>query len=194
MRASTILHGLLSSVLLLGPSAVAVALPDPTISHGVHVELGPPRQTGSLFHWKIKNTLETAVFVYDFYLWGPALHIGTKADKTVFETAPTAEERSCPPYRFPPVLLLAIGPGRTIEGDFVDSPPEGLEGRPVSLQVAVGTEPYSVVTEAARFYNSNCEHNPYDAIVRWGTVVESAPVRWKPGDGKVPAHDGPRRP
>jgi len=194
MRTSNILHGLLSGVLLLGFSAVAVARPDPRISQGVHVEVGPPRQTGSLFHWKIKNTLETAVFVYDFYLWGPALHVDTKADRTVFETAPTAEERSCPPYRFPPVLLLAIGPGRTIEGDFVDSPPEGPQGKLVSLQVAVGTEPYTVVNAAARFYNSNCEHNPYDAIVTWGTLVESAPVRWKPGDVESPTYEGPRRP
>jgi hypothetical protein len=181
-----ILHRLLPSALLLGLSTVAFARPNPTVSQGVHVELEAPRQTGSLFHWKIKNTLQTAVYVYDFYLWGPALHVGVRADRVVFETAPIAEVRSCPPIRFPPVLLLVIGPGRSIEGDFVNAAVRDLEGKPVSLQVAVGTEPYSVVSEAARYYNSNCEHNPYDAIVRWGTLVESSPARLGASGDKRP--------
>ena len=177
MRCETIPRRLFPCVVLLGFSAVVLAGPDPRISQGVHVEVGPPVQTGSLFHWKIKNSLDTAVFVYDFYLWGPALHVSSKTDRTVFETSPIIEVRSCPPYRFPPVLLLVIAPGRTIEGDFADSEVRDLKGKMFSLQVAVGPEPESVVTEAKRFFNSNCEHDPYDAIVRWGTLIESTPIQ-----------------
>ncbi len=114
-----------------------------------------------------------AVYVYDFYLWGPAYHVSATPDKTIIETTPLTEIRSCPPYRFPPVLLLLVGPGRTIEGDFTDPEVRIVSGKPVSLQIAVGTNPYSVVAEAKRFYSSKCEHNPYDAIVRWGTILES---------------------
>ena len=135
------------------------------------------------------------MFVYDFYLWGPALHVDTKADEVVVETAPVTEVRSCPPNRFPPVLLLVIAPGRTIEGDYTDSELEitGEEARLTS--VAVGTKPYSVVAEAKRFYNSRCEHNPYDAIVRWGTILWkvppfSCPIRIRDDGQKGYRHGG----
>lgn len=147
---------------------------DPAVQRGVSVEIEPPVLKGSLFHWKIKNSLDTAVYVYDFYLWGPAFQIETPDDRLVIDTAPVSEVRSCPPNRFPPVLLLVIAPGRTIEGDFADSEIKNAERKPVLIRIAVGSDPYSVVAEAKRFYyDGHCRHNPYDAIVRWGTILES---------------------
>ena len=69
-----------------------------------------------------------AVYVYDFYLWGPAYHIETVGDGAIIDTTPVTELRSCPPNRFPPVLLLVVGPQRTIEGDFSDPAIIGLGG------------------------------------------------------------------
>jgi hypothetical protein len=179
MRLRTKLKGMTCCLaLVLGHlPQVSAARSNPALLRGVHVYVGRPVQQGSLFRWRIRNDLDTAVFVYDFFLWGPALHINETADKVVFETAPVSELRSCPPNRFPPVLLLVIGPGRTIEGDFLDSAVESTRGKPISLQISVGSEPYSVVSQAKRFYNSNCQHNPYDAIVQWGTLIESAPTK-----------------
>jgi len=177
MKPMKTLSRALLCVVVLNSPIMCFANSDLVIAQGVSVAVEPPRQAGSLFHWKIKNSLDTAVYVYDFYLWGPALHVSLEADRAVFETSPVRDLRSCPPNRFPPVLLLAVGPGRTIEGDFVDSDVKDLGKRRISLQIAVGKEPYSVVTEAKRFYNSKCRHNPYDAIFDWGTLIESLPIQ-----------------
>ena len=142
MRLNLTLQNIVFCVALLGVPIAGIAKPDPVLLKGVHVVVEAPRQAGSLFRWKITNSLGTAVFVYDFYLWGPALHVDTKADEVVVETAPVTEVRSCPPNRFPPVLLLVIAPGRTIEGDYTDSELKITGKKPVSLQIAVGTKPY----------------------------------------------------
>jgi hypothetical protein len=142
----------------------------------VSLEIARPVGEGSLLNWKISNKLDVAVYVYDFYLWGPAYHIEQAADRVVIETAPIAERPGCPPNRFPPVLLLVIGPHRTIEGAFAD-PELNLKGKTTSLRISVGDDPYSVVEAAKRFSKSKCKHSPYDAIVRWGTVIESNAIR-----------------
>jgi len=54
---------------------------------------------------------------------------------------------------------------------------ERLAGKAVSLRIAVGSDPYTVVDEAKQFFDSNCKHSPYDAIVRWGTIIESKTVK-----------------
>jgi hypothetical protein len=41
------------------------------------------------------------------------------------------------------------------------------------MRIAIFNDPYKVVAESKRFYNSRCKHSPYDAIVREGTIVES---------------------
>jgi len=115
--------------------------------------------------------------VYDFFLWGPALSVDHSAQKTIFNTTPLVEQASCPPNRFPPVLLLVIGPGRSISGELQDDRLKTLTGRTVSLRIAAGLDAYTVLDEAKKFFDSDCKHSPYDAIVRWGTIVESNAVR-----------------
>jgi hypothetical protein len=75
------------------------------------------------------------------------------------------------------VLLLVVAPGRTITGELRDDRIEKLVGKAASLTVAVGLDPYTVVDEAKRFFDSDCKHSPYDAIVRWATIVESKAVK-----------------
>ena len=71
-----------------------------------------------------------------------------------------------------------VGPHRSIEGDFTDGDVKDLAGKLVSIRIAVGADPYSVVDEAKRFANSGCQHSPWDAIVRWGTILESNSIRF----------------
>jgi hypothetical protein len=143
----------------------------------VRVEIERPVQKGALFHWKITNDMDIGMYVYDFYLWGPAYHVERSGERVIIDTAPTSEQAACPPNRFPPVLLLPIGAHRAIEGDFSDSELNDVDGKLVSLRIAAGSDPYSVVEDAKRFMSSKCKHSPYDAIVRWGTVIESNIVR-----------------
>ena len=94
--------------------------------------------------------------------------------KIVLSTTPTKEEATCPPNRFPPVLLLVVAPSRrTLHGDFVDSQLKVPAKADLSMRIAVRSDPYTVVAEAKRFADSNCKHSPYDAIVRWGTIIDS---------------------
>jgi hypothetical protein len=144
-----------------------------TLRESVRLELSKPMQEGALVHWRITNNLATAVYVYDLFLWGPAYHVVAHQDRVVVETTPVTELRSCPPNRNPPVLLLLVGPHRNIEGDFTDSNIKDVRGKAISMRIAVGNDPYSVVALAKRYMTSDCQHSPYDAIIRWGAILES---------------------
>jgi hypothetical protein len=159
-------------------SALSWAQSVPAIRAGVDVEIAKTSEDGTLLRWKITNRLPTAIYVYDFYLWGPAYHVERLADRVLIDTTPVVELRSCPPTRFPPVLLVVVGPHRRISGEFSDSEISGLGGKQVAIRVAVGTDPYSVVEQAKKFAASRCRYSPYDAIVQWGTIIESNAIRW----------------
>jgi hypothetical protein len=139
----------------------------------VRLELSKPQQKGALLHWAVTNDLDVAVYAYSFYLWGPAYRVQRSSGHVFIDTTPVAEDPSCPPNRFPPVLLLVIGPHRTIEGDLTDPNVRDINQAGVSMRIAVGFDPYSVVAKAKAFERSNCKHSPYDAIVRWGRIIES---------------------
>lgn len=176
MRAKAIIV----SILLLGAGRGGYAQPPSVLARVVSLEISRDvTQSDAQLHWKITNSLDVAVYVYDFYLWGPAYSLVRVGDRVRIDTSPVIEQRSCPPNRFPPVLLLVVGPRRTITGDFSDPEIKGLEGKQVSLRIAVGSDPYSVVAEAKRFMSSRCQHSPYDAIVRWGTIIESNSLRFQ---------------
>jgi hypothetical protein len=66
-----------------------------------------------------------------------------------------------------------VGPGRTIEGDFQDDEIAKMRTPSVLLRLIYGAEPYRVVEKARQYAQSKCKYSPYDAIVQWGTVVES---------------------
>ena len=173
LRGSTRAKAIIASILLLGAGRGRAQTPS-VLARAVSLEISRDvTQSDAQLHWKITNSLDVAAYVYDFYLWGPAYSLVRVGDRVRIDTTPVIEQRSCPPNRFPPVLLLVIGPRRTVTGDFSDSEIKGLEGKQVSLRIAVGSDPYSVVAEAKRFMSSRCQHSPYDAIVRWGTIIES---------------------
>ena len=129
-------RSIILSLLFLAPS-LTEAQPRTVLLTAVSVEIARPLQDGALLHWKITNKLDVAVYVYDFYLWGPAYHVEKSADKVTIDTTPVTESPGCPPNRFPPVLLLIVGPQRMIEGDFTD-PAVSVKGKSVSLRIAVG--------------------------------------------------------
>jgi hypothetical protein len=159
-----------------GNSALSQKRPKPR-PDSVSVAVTSTFSTDGALHWAITNHNEVAVYVYDFFLWGPALRVDRSPEKTTFNTTPVVEQPSCPPNRVAPVLLLVVAPGRTIAGELQDDRLEQLAGNAVSLTIAVGSDPYTVVDEARRFFDSNCKHSPYDAIVRWGTIIESKTVK-----------------
>ena len=144
----------------------------------VRIEATKALSKDALLHWKISNDSDLAVYVYDFYLLGPAYRVERDGSRVVFDTAPVSQEATCPPNRFPPVLLLVVGAHRSIEGDFTDPETKDLGGKQASIRIAVGAEPYTVVAQAKRFFKSQCRHNPYDAIVRWGTILESNAIQF----------------
>jgi hypothetical protein len=136
-------------------------------------------KSGSL-HWKIANNSDDGIYVFNFFLLGPAFHIERTPGRTVFETTPVVRKPGCPPNRVAPIALLFIRAGGVIEGDFMDAEVTKAVGNRVSLKIAIGSEPDTVDEEAKRFYNSNCAHSPYDAIVNWATLVESNLIDLKP--------------
>jgi hypothetical protein len=131
-----------------------------------------------LLHWAITNESDIGVFVYDFFLWGPAYEVERNGDKVILNTTPVKEMGGCGLDRLPPILLLVVAPHRTIEGDFLDTELKGVAGKLASMRIAVGPEPFSVVKQAKRFYSDKeCRHTPYDAIVQWGTILESNTIQ-----------------
>jgi hypothetical protein len=130
------------------------------------------KQTGTL-HWKLTNQSKSGVFVYDFFLLGGAFEIERSPGKLIFDTSPIRKEASCPPNRTIPVLLLLLPPGGVMEGDFVEPQLRQVKHEQISLKIAAGSEPYTVVDEAKRYYDSDCAHSPYDAVVDWATYIES---------------------
>lgn len=131
----------------------------------------------SQLHWTITNGSPSAVYVYSYYLYGPAYSLTKGAAMTTLDTTPTALEGSCP-YLFPPVLLLRVPAGDSREGDFRDSQLENLHGKSVNLSIAVGLNPYAVVLRASQLRKAkNCNKSPYNAIVEWSSTVKSNSVQ-----------------
>jgi hypothetical protein len=104
----------------------------------VRIEATKGFAAGSLLHWKISNDSDSGVFVYDVFLWGPAYSIERSTDRVVINTSPITEIGGCPPNRYPLILLLVVGPHRSIEGDFTDGDVKDLAGKLVSIRIAVG--------------------------------------------------------
>lgn len=130
-----------------------------------------------LLHWKITDNSDDGVYIYNFFLLGGAYNIERSPGKLIFDTSPIVRVASCPPNRVAPLLLLFVRSGGVIEGDFVDAEVKKAGGNEVSLKIAVGSEPNTVVEEARRFYNSECKHSPYDAIINWATFLESTRIQ-----------------
>jgi hypothetical protein len=65
-----------------GNSALAQKMPKPR-PDSVSVALTSASAEGTL-HWAITNHDEVAVYVYDFFLWGPALSVDHSPEKTTF--------------------------------------------------------------------------------------------------------------
>jgi hypothetical protein len=163
-------------ILLLVVSKGHGATKPPDVSK-VTFEITHLSMDAGLVHWKIRNNSEDGIYVYNFFLLGPAYNIEQSAGKQIFDTSPIVRMASCPPDRVAPLLLTFIRSGGAMEGDFVDSRIKDVGLSEFSLKIAVGSESEKVVEEAKRFYHSNCKHSPYDAIIDWASFLESNSVR-----------------
>jgi hypothetical protein len=160
--------------LLAFSNAYGVTKP-PDVSK-VRFEVTRFSKRAGLLHWKITNHSDDGVYIYNFFLLGGAYNIERSPGRLIFDTSPIVRVASCPPDRIAPLLLLFVRSGGVIEGDFVDAEVKKAGGNEVSLKIAVGSEPNTVVEEAKRYYNSDCQHSPYDAIVNWATFLESTKI------------------
>jgi hypothetical protein len=50
-----------------------------------------------LVHWKITNDSDAGIYIYNFFLLGPAYNIERSPRKLVFDTSPIVRTASCPP-------------------------------------------------------------------------------------------------
>lgn len=163
-------------VLLLTLSKGYGAISPPDVSK-VRFEITGLSKDAGLLHWKITNNSGDGVYVYNFFLLGGAYNIERSPGKLIFDTSPIVRVASCPPNRVAPLLLTFVRSGGVMEGDFVDAEVKQAGSKEVALKIAVGSEPYTVVVEAKRFYNSDCKHSPYDAIIDWATFLQSNYVK-----------------
>jgi len=164
-------------VLLLALSNAYCAAKAPDVSK-VRFEITRVSKTAGVLHWKIANNSDAGVYIYSFFLLGPAYNIEHTPGKLIFDTTPIERVASCPPNRVAPLPLFFVRSGGVIEGDFADPEIKNAGGDQVSLKIAVGSEPNSVVEEEKRFYNTaGCQHSPYDAVVNWAIFLESSRVR-----------------
>jgi hypothetical protein len=164
-------------VLLLTLSNAYSAVKAPDVSN-VQFEITRVSKKAGVLHWKIMNNSDAGVYIYSFFLLGPAYNIERSAGTLIFDTTPIVRVASCPPNRVAPLLLFFVRSGGVVEGDFADPEVKKAGGDEVSLKIAVGSEPNSVVEEEKRFYNTpGCQHSPYDAVVNWATFLESSRVQ-----------------
>jgi hypothetical protein len=125
----------------LSNSALAQKMPKPH-PDSVSVAVTSALSEGAL-HWAITNHNDVAVFVYDFFLWGPALSVDHSPEKTTFQhyTSCRTAILSSEPRRA--CALACFPPGRTITSELQDDRLGQLAGKAVSLTIAVGSDPYT---------------------------------------------------
>jgi hypothetical protein len=136
-----------------------------------------PSPGKSQLHWAITNRSAFAVYVYSYYLYGPAYSLTRGTATSTLDTSPRTLEDSCP-YIFPPVLLLRVPANDYREGDFRDPQLGNFHGKKIALSIGLGINPYTVVSRAAQLRKAkSCDKSPYNAIVEWSKIVESNPVQ-----------------
>jgi hypothetical protein len=163
----------------LGTALAAIAKDPPKPrATGISVQLTATHTRPDELHWKITNASNESVFVYSYFLYGPAYSTEAKPGKIILDTLPPSPEPGCP-NRFPPVLLLMVPSGDYRDGDFRDPALKALAGQTVSFKIGAGLDPYGVVEEAnrIRWKSGNCSKSPYDAIFEWATIFESNSVK-----------------
>jgi len=143
----------------------------------VKVEVTSASPVKGALHWRITNTSDVEVYVYDVFLWGSAFGIRRRPDSVVFETSPTKIENGYPNH-VPPVLLLLVPAHSDREGDFKDPQIRHARGKRISFEIGVGPEPYRVVQDALNVQKlGEAETSPYNVILKWSTIIESQPVQ-----------------
>jgi len=147
-----------------------------TAVSGVQVQvLSVSRRTAQI-HWKVTNSSTQTVFIYATFLYGPAFGTKKMPDRIIFATTPTAESPECP-NEFPGLRLKSLASGSSIEGIFKDLQLKHVEANSISFLIGVGSDSESVIEGVKQARLGNICENPYNAIVRWQTVVGSDQVQ-----------------
>jgi hypothetical protein len=163
--------------LLLAGASGDCATRTPDVSN-IRFEITHVSKKAGLLHWKFVNNSEDGVYIYNFFLLGPAFNVEHNPGRLIFDTSPIIQVASCFPDRLAPLLLLFVRSGGVIEGDFVDPEIKEAGDNKVSLKIAVGPEANTVVEEEKRILSSSgCAHSPYDAVVNWATFLQSNAVQ-----------------
>jgi hypothetical protein len=99
------------SLVVLLTSGIAQKTTKPS-SASLIVAITRASSTDSALHWAITNHNEIAVFVYDFFLWGPAFSVDHSSEKTKFNTSPVRGRAVMPPESRCACALACLGLGR----------------------------------------------------------------------------------
>jgi hypothetical protein len=143
---------------------------------GVQVRLISASKRASQVRWKVTNTSPHAVFIYATFLYGPAFATRDMPGHMIFATTATTESSECS-NEFPPLRLKSLASGSSVEGIFKDPELKHVKAKYISLLIGVGPDSETVTEWVKQARLSKICENPYNAIVRWQTVVESNAVQ-----------------
>jgi hypothetical protein len=159
--------------ILIPPLSSAV----PSQVQGVKVEVTAVSPARGLLHWKVTNTSDVEIYVYDLFLWGPSYRVRTKPDSVVFETSPTEIQNGYPNH-VPPLLLLLVPAHESREGDFKDPQIKSSRGKRISFEIGVGSEPYKVIEDYQGVRRrGEGTSSPFNVVLQWSTIFASPLVK-----------------
>jgi hypothetical protein len=140
----------------------------------VRVQVLSVAKRSAQLRWRITNASSSTIYIYATFLRGPAFSIRTASDRLVIATTPVTPNSQCP-NEFPNFRLESLSGGGSIEGIFKDSHLRNSGAKYISILIGVGPDAQSVAEAVKSARQSSICENPYNAIVRWQTIVESDP-------------------
>jgi hypothetical protein len=158
-------------ILLFLFSVATVQAQTPTHSD-VRVQVLSVAKRSAQLHWRITNASSSAIYIYATFLRGPAFSVRTASDRLIVATTPVTANSQCP-NEFPNFRLELLSGGSSIEGTFKDPHLKSTGAKYISILIGVGPDAQSVEEDVKRARQSSICENPYNAIVRWQTIVES---------------------
>lgn len=145
----------------------------PTLSD-VRVQVLSVAKRSAQLRWRITNASSSTIYIYATFLRGPAFSVRTASDRLIIATTPVIANSQCP-NQFPNFRLELLSRGGSAEGTFKDPHLKSAGAKYISILIGVGADAQSVAEDVKRARQSSICENPYNAIVRWQTIVESDP-------------------
>ena len=155
---------------------VPLLQPQESTVSGVRVQVLSVSKRTAQIHWRVTNSSHQAVFIYATFLYGPAFSTKSMPDHMFFATTATTESPECS-NEFPELRLKSLASGSSIEGIFKDPQLKRVKAKYISFLIGVGLDSETVTEGVKQARLSKICENPYNAIVRWQTIVESNAVQ-----------------